>query len=209
MSRRIGRVLLLAAVAAACAGSGDAPAGAAGTDSAPTGGEVDREEIVQAQDSLVMPELPRAEPGRLVTASAGRDSLDGSWPAAAHRCLAPPSLLIMSEEGDVGVALLLALPDSGAVPDSFPVHHPDTALVAGHARVAVQVFHARRPAALEGHGGSVRLERADGPVSGTFAVQLRNMVRFDSVLVRGVFRRLPLDTLPAALCVHEADTTAS
>lgn len=214
MSARAPR-LLLVLMSAACTGSGDAP-------EARDAGDTDRkgevllspDSLLQAAgpveaDSLMMPDLPPAESGRLVVASAGRDSLSGSWGALAHRCLEPPSLLVMSEGTDIGMALLLALPDSGPPPDSFTVRHADTLLVPGHARVAVQVFHARRPAALEGSGGTVVLDRRDGPVSGTFTASVRNMTTFDSVLVRGVFHRLPLDTLPPDFCRHDLDTTTA
>ena len=159
-------------------------------------------------DSLVMPAFPDAKGGHLVTASAGRDTLAGSWPVRAGRCAEPPSLQLMSETGQVGTMLLLFLPDSGPATIDYPIQPSDTALGPGAARLAVQLFRTPRPAAYEVRRGVVTLERVERQrVSGRFTAALRNVTTRDSVLYAGVFRDARIDSLPAELCEAAADTT--
>lgn len=155
---------------------------------------------VVVRDTLVMPAYPDAEAGRLVTRSDGRDTLVGSWRARAGVCAEPELLQLIADEGEIGTIVLVHRPDGGSWETGYPVRAPDSTLAAGTGRLGVQVFRHRRAVALQAVAGSVVVERAPPALDGRFAVTLRNVTTFDSVLYAGVFQGISVDSLPAGLC---------
>jgi hypothetical protein len=205
------RVLATTVAALSCGGGGSGEGRARAGDTLVDTVDVDLSADSALQvDSLVMPPFPEGRGGRLVTASAGRDTLAGSWPVRAGVCAEPPSVQVMSETGEVGTMLLLLLPDSGAATTEYPIHRSDTALGSGEARLAVQLFRASRPAAYEVRRGVATLERLGRRrADGRFTATLRNVTTRDSVFYAGVFRDVPVDSLPPELCATAADTSVA
>jgi hypothetical protein len=155
----------------------------------------------QANDSLVMPEYPDPQRGRLVARSAGLYELGGAWEARAGICEDPAMLELVAEQPGIGTLVLLQLPPAEERVTRYPVAIVESGPPQPPAsQVGVQVFKASNAHAFQALEGDVEVYAFGERISGRYAVTLREISSDDRAMTAGVFEAVGIERLPDEQC---------
>jgi hypothetical protein len=140
----------------------------------------------------------RAAPARLAIEWRGKYRGRMILPAKINWCPVTRIAVLEAVSGDSGVAIVLYEHDAlTAVP--HPVISPDMAAAAPRpgAMAAIRWMRLEKDTALAGFrsiGGVVHIQLAPGKISGDINARMRSVTGTDTLVVRGVFRDVPVTT---------------
>lgn len=135
-------------------------------------------------------------PGQLSATWAGRDQGSGRLEASAILCARDSTLEIIAHQGDRGIGVALHLAAAAPAPGEFQLVHPETPFItrpAGTGAYRFLTVEALHP--YVSRNGVVELtEVGPGWVTGTVQMTLSAESGPDTVVVRGTFSQVPVDS---------------
>lgn len=161
-------------------------------------------------DTVPMPDFPEPRRGWLVASSAGAYDLRGEWQARAAICDDPPVLEVLADQPGFGTLILLQLPAPDARLTRYPIVVVDSGVPEPPAaQIGVQLFQDRSSHAFQGLSGEVEVYGFAERVSGRYAVTLREIQTDDEAKYAGVFDGIPIEPLPAEMCLAMKEALAA
>lgn len=150
---------------------------------------------------LDMPDYPAAKGERLVTVSAGKHDLGGSWRPRAGVCSGPDLLIMRAGDGGIGVIVLLVLPEERERVTKYLAVMSGPILPEPRvSRVGVQLLAGESSFGFQASDGVVEISEIDRTLSGRFAVTLRDVDTDEAIKYVGVFQQIPIEELPGDQC---------